>query len=395
MEYFVSDRLASNKVHRNNNKKKIVLFTDWYEPGFKAGGPIRSSVNFAANMKNDYDIYVFTGDRDSGDGQPYANIDRDCWMDKEGIRVFYASLSFLRWKNILHIIQEVQPDFVYLNNMYSRYFTIYPLLMKRLGCIKAQIVLAPRGMLKATAVQYKTSKKKIFFRLLKWLNIPAKTIFHATDATEVEDIKRRLGKELSIVQISNFLSEQRDRYPINKSKGNLRIIFISRIHPIKNLLFLLQCLPTVAGEMMLTIVATIEDEKYWSECQKAIKNLPETVQVELKQNVPHHEIEELINNHHLFVLPTQGENFGHAILEALLAGRPVLISDQTPLKGLEKQHAGWDLPLSDQAAFIKVLQEVADMDNETFQQWSMGAWNYAKGFSDSSGLKEKYRELFS
>lgn len=377
-----------------NNKIKILLFTDWYEPGFKAGGPIRSCVNFADQMKGDYELYIFTGDRDLRDADPYPEIEVNTWMEKDGLQVFYASPAALNWENIIVLIRRVKPDYLYLNSMYSRYFTIYPLLMKRLGMIKAQVVLAPRGMLKSTAVQYKTGKKKIFFRLLKWLRVAREITFHATDATEVNDTKRLFGNNINVTQIANFSPQQQALQPISKMPGIVRMIFSGRVHPIKNLLFLLRCLQSVSGEITLTIVASVEDEGYWKKCKALIKTFPKAVTVELQQDVPHHQVAQLINEHHLFVLPSRGENFGHAIFEALAAGRPVLISDQTPWRNLQEQHAGWDLPLDDPSAFVQVLQQVADMNNDEFQQWSTGAWQYAKDFAASSGLKKKYREMF-
>ena len=376
-------------------RSRIMLFTDWYEPGFKAGGPIRSCVNFATQMKEDYDIYIFTSDRDLDDKQSYAQIESNQWIERGGVEVFYASPGSLNWESILVHIQQVKPDYLYLNSMYSRYFTIYPLLMKRMGMIKGQVILAPRGMLKSTAIQYKTGKKKIFFQLLRLLNIHRKIIFHATDSTEADDIKKLFGNGSRIKQISNFPPHQKILQPISKNTGDIRMAFAGRVHPIKNLLFLLHCLQTVCGKITLTIIAPVEDEAYWRECSSVIQKLPETVNVVLCEDVPHHEIEQLIYEHHLFVLPTLGENFGHAIFEALSAGRPVLISDQTPWRNLQQSHAGWDLPLSNPAAFVKVLQQVADMDDETFQQWSAGAWQYAKDFAESSNLKEKYKKLFS
>ena len=140
-----------------------MLFTDWYEPGFKAGGPIRSCVNFAAHMKEDYDIYIFTGDRDLGETMAFSEIETNRWIDRDGVQVFYASPGALNWENILVQVQDIRPNYIYLNSMYSKYFTVYPLLMKRLGMIKAQVVLTPRGMVKSTAVEYKSGKKKIFF----------------------------------------------------------------------------------------------------------------------------------------------------------------------------------------------------------------------------------------
>ncbi|HUN01315.1 MAG TPA: glycosyltransferase family 4 protein, partial [Niabella sp.] len=303
-----------------NNKIKILLFTDWYEPGFKAGGPIRSCVNFAAEMKADYDIYIFTGDRDLGDAHSYPEIETNRWIEKDGLQLFYASPAVLNWESILVHIQRVKPDYLYLNSMYSRYFTIYPLLMKRLKLIKSKVILAPRGMLKSTAVQYKTGKKKIFFRLLKWLHIPRKIIFHATDTTEVNDIKKLFGNNVSVTQIANFPPQQQALQAIPKVPGTVRMIFSGRVHPIKNLLFFLHCLQSVIGEITLTIVASIEDVEYWQECEKLIKTFPKAVTVELLQDVPHHQVGQLINEHHLFVLPSRGENFGHAIFEALSAG---------------------------------------------------------------------------
>ena len=377
-----------------NSRKKIMLFTDWYEPGFKAGGPIRSCVNFAEQMKEEYELFIFTGDRDLGDQQPYPEIETNNWIASDGIKVFYASPAALNWESILAHIRRTKPDYLYLNSMYSRYFTVYPLLMRWLGIIKAQVVLAPRGMLKATAVQYKTGKKKIFFQLLRWLNIPRKIIFHATDETEATDIKKLFGKGVHTSQLVNFPPKQKSFLPVRKDSGTIKIIFTGRVHPIKNLGFVLHCLQSVSGNIVFTIVAAIEDKKYWLECREIIENLPATVTVELRQDVPHHEIEQLIYMHHLFVLPTLGENFGHAIFEALSAGRPVLISNQTPWRNLAAQHAGWDLPLNDPPAFVGVLQQVTDMDDEEFQQWSIGAWQYAKEFAKNAGLKERYKQLF-
>ena len=40
------------------SKKKILVFVDWYLPGFKAGGPIRSCANLISHFSNEYDFFV-------------------------------------------------------------------------------------------------------------------------------------------------------------------------------------------------------------------------------------------------------------------------------------------------------------------------------------------------
>lgn len=375
-----------------------MVFTDWYEPGFKGGGPIRSCVNFALHMKEMYEVFIFTGDRDWGDKKGYTNINANCWLEKDGIHLFYASPNALNRKNILFQIQSIKPDYIYLNNMYSRYFTIYPLLLKRLGLIKAKIVLAPRGMLQEGALQFKAGKKKIFLVVLNFLGIPKRIHAHATDEQEKLDINRYLPGMQSVTVIPNYSALSLPEYIVlSKNKGELRIVFISRISPKKNILFFLSLLSLLPASLKLhvTIRGGVEDEGYWNKCIEIMDNLSKNFCINYEGPVENYEVTKLIQQHHLFVLPTLGENFGHAIFEALSAGRPVLISDQTPWRNLCEHHAGWDLPLNNEAGFVRVLQEVADMDDETYQQWSRGAWQYAKNFSDSAHLKEKYLELFS
>lgn len=376
-------------------KKKILVFTDWYEPGFKAGGPIRSCVNFAQHMQTDCDIFIFTSDRDLGDTSGYPTIKTDVWNKHSFVSIFYVSPSFLKWKTILNETRTINPEYIYVNSMYSRYFSVYPLLMKKLGLIKASLILAPRGMLKSTALKFKRKKKKFFLRLLRLFQIQKGVIFHATDATENNDIKAIFGKEISCVQIPNLPPKQNQIRLLNKLPGELNIIFIGRIHPIKNLNFLLNCLAKLKSNICLTIVATIEDEAIWFECQELINNFPSNIHVIIEKDIPHEQIEDLILRHHIFVLPTLGENFGHAIFEALSVGRPVLISDQTPWRNLQSVKAGWDLSLHNPLAFVDVLKEVAEMNDETFQLWCKGAWQLANDYITKSDLKNQYLKLFS
>lgn len=369
---------------------------DWYEPGFKAGGPIRSCVNFAHHMKDDYEVYIFTGDRDLGDSAAYASIETDVWASKNGIHVFYASPKTLGWGNMLRQIKKVNADYIYLNSMFSRYFSFYPLLMKRLGRINNRVVLAPRGMLKDSALRFKTRKKKLFLHFFKFFGISGQITFHATDDIEEKDIKIHFGKKMKVFTISNFPGFQKEfAAPPDKQQGELKIIFVGRIHPIKNLHLLLESLLPVKKNIGLTIVAPIEDAGYWQRCQNIIRSFSSNISVELMSDVPHHQLEGILQRHHIFCLPTSGENFGHAIFEALAAGRPVLISDQTPWRNLERYQAGWDLPLRDMTGFTEVIERVAAMSGEDLAALCSKAWQYCQGFIRESAIKDQYIKLFN
>lgn len=378
-------------------KHKILLFSDWYEPGFKGGGPIRSAANFAKEMCKDYDIYIFTSDRDLDDAEPYANIEIDKWTLRENINVFYASPQWLGWNNIKKLICNIAPDFIYLNSMYSRYFTIYPLLLHSLGKISSQIILAPRGMLQEGAIQYKAAKKKLFLSMVRKMGTLKNVRAHATDEQEKRDIATYLPSITSTELIPNFSMSVPSYSPPVKKTNEVSLIFISRISPKKNLDFLLSLLNQINGQiqLQLTIRGSIESNIHWDECKTIIGQLPDNIDIHYHGPVENEKVCSLIQQHHLFVLPTHGENFGHAIFEALAAGRPVLISDQTPWRNLEQCYAGWDLSLDDPQAFVNIIERVAQMDNHSFEKWSRGAWEFAKRHSENERLKKSYRQLFS
>ncbi len=60
--------------------KKLLIITDWFAPGYKAGGPIQSCVNLCAALTSNYDFYVLTTDTDHGETKPYPGIEPDKWL---------------------------------------------------------------------------------------------------------------------------------------------------------------------------------------------------------------------------------------------------------------------------------------------------------------------------
>ena len=174
----------------------LLLLTDWFPPGYRAGGPIQSTYNFAVAMQAHYAIKVLTTDRDMGAILPYAELVPERWQNFEGtaVEVLYTTATALSVRRILRYLRQVQPRYLYLNSMFSLYFSLLPLLFFRLGWIKAQVVLAPRGMLKASALQFKARKKRVFLRLFRWSGLPQRIVFHASDAQEKKDIERVLAR---------------------------------------------------------------------------------------------------------------------------------------------------------------------------------------------------------
>ena len=65
--------------------------------------------------------------------------------------------------------------------------------------------------------------------------------------------------------------------------------------------------------------------------------MPENIQVSYKGSVESDKVPGILKDYHFFLMPSEGENFGHGILEALTAACPVIISDKTPWTDLRKK----------------------------------------------------------
>ena len=374
----------------NPKKTRLLIFCDWYAPAFKAGGPIRSIVNFVDRFKNQYDIHVFTSDRDINEKKPFKNIQVDHWLERDGYHIWYYSPGTMTYKKVKSVIAEINPDKIYLNSMFSN--MIKPMVA---AYMSGRLIVAPRGMLRRSALVVKPIKKLIYLRLLKLMGLAPYLSFHSTGEDETKDIKRFFPKAKRIVLAPNLpVAVNKNLIQSEKATGKLRIVFVGRLHPIKKLDFLLEALVRAKGDIALDIVATREDADYWRKCKKLISKLQFKVDIESYIDLPHAKIKPLLEKAHLFVLPTEGENFGHAIFEALAVGCPVLISDQTPWRNLESKKAGIDLPLSNLSGFTKAIQTFVDMGDDEWQEYRNGALALARDYENNLEAVSQYKQLF-
>ena len=146
----------------SKNKKTILIFIDWYVPGYKAGGPIKSIYSLVRYFENDFNFLVITSDTDFGETAPYPSVKSDTWVKvNNSVSVFYTSKTFLNRRNILNLMKGIKFDVIYLNSFFSFYFSLLPLLYCKLGIIKKPLLLAPRGMLGKGALKIKSGKKNL------------------------------------------------------------------------------------------------------------------------------------------------------------------------------------------------------------------------------------------
>lgn len=382
---------------------RILTIAGHYLPGYKAGGPVRSVANLIDWLGDEFQFSVLAADRDLGDPAPYPGVRNGEWQDIENARVRYLApheTSVRSWRRILC---GEEHDVLYLNSFFSP-STIRILLLRRLGQIPDwPVVLAPRGQFSRGALAIKSKKKRFYILLAQALSLYRHVVWAATSDTEVHDIEAVFGRSIHREGPRLFVAPNLPpQHPTDtsgdtrrsKRVGSARVVFLSRVSRKKNLYGALKMLAQASGPVSFDIFGAIEDRAYWQDCLELIGSLPAHVQATYRGSVKPERVADTLGGYHLLFLPTWGENFGHAILEALCAGCPVLISDQTPWRGLEEDGAGWEVPLASGELFGDVLNRVIDMDDLRFQRLSQAARKRGLAYVGRPGLVEANRELF-
>jgi len=376
--------------------KKVLVYIDWYLPGYKAGGPIRSMANMIAKLKDSYSFYVVTRNSDYLETVSYENTKPDEWNQlSENENVYYINEQSLSIFTLRRLIKSINYDIIYINGVYSFYFSILPIILaKRLNLSK--IIVAPRGMLSYQAFSAKKLKKKIFVSFARIFGLYTKTILHVTSNTEKSDIESLNLKSKHILLHPNFAPPIQNYYSKRqKIAHELKLVSIARVSPEKNTLFALECLAhsKYKGNITYHIYGSIYNKEYWNQCQETISRMPSNVKVVYLGDINNNKVIETLNEYDFLFLPSKGENFGHSILESFIAGCPVIISNTTPWKNLEEKKLGWDISL-EKDLFVKTIQNAIEFNHENYQILSESCREFALKITENSELKDAYIKMF-
>lgn len=376
-----------------------------YLPGYRAGGPVRALANLVEVCGDEIGAYILTADRDYGSGTPYPGVTPGVWHQVGKAQVMYLSPDQMALRPWAKLLNQIDYDRICLNSFLSPQ-TRQTLLLRRLRAIPGRpVVLAPRGELSPGALGLSRGKKRAYIAIALRLGLYDGLVWHATSALERSEILMALEPFISdlssrlIVASDLILPGSVGRSPGDgaaKHARSARVVFLSRVARMKNLDFALASLHGLDEEVTFDIFGPMEDQRYWEECEEITRQLPHNIHVSYRGEVAPDQVARVLAGYHLFFLPTRGENFGYAIVEAMAAGCPLLISDQTPWRGLEEKGIGWDIPLAEPERFRQVLRRVVAMDQTELSAWSTRASRFgAKLVQQQAQVHlQAYRQLF-
>jgi glycosyltransferase involved in cell wall biosynthesis len=348
------------------------------------------------HLRGEIDFFILTRDTDYCETEPYSSVISDQWTKfKDGVSVFYFSRKFLSVGNLKKVALEANCEQWNINGIYSFYFSILPLFLGR-NQSKIRLLVSSRGMLSPHALAVKTLKKKLLLNFFKGFGFYDNVDFHATNQSEAYQIEKQIGKGKTILIAPNLPKPAPTVNPGYKKKKTqlLKLISLARVSAEKNTLGALEILTKVESEVCLDWYGQVYDQSYMIQCEEIKNQLPDNVEVNFHDSISPDKIPSVLEQFHLLFSPTQGENFGHSIFESLMAGLPVIISDQTPWNNLEEKGIGWDISLEKPEQFVQAIEKAAAMSQSEYHKMSQASYDFAKLFAESPEVLEANRKLF-
>ena len=130
---------------------------------------------------------------------------------------------------------------MYLNSFFSPWFSIAPLVLRRLRSIPTKpVIIAPRGEFSRGALGMRPLKKRVWLFVARRGGLCNDALWQATSDAEARNIHRAMGNHARVrfaPELTGVLAPgmRIGSETAEKAPGYARIVFLSRISPMKNL----------------------------------------------------------------------------------------------------------------------------------------------------------------
>lgn len=309
-------------------------------------------------------------------------ITSDDKLIDSGLNICFTNLpkygTFAYVDNIYECLEkEPDVDIYHIHGIWMYHGLAVARYAKRLG---KPYLVSPRGMLYPQALDHHRILKMIMMKLYQRRVLANAVCVHATCRDEME-YYRALGFKNPVAILPNPIEIDGiiDR-PIRQNDC-LRFGYLGRVHPrkrIERLIYAFDALRNELKDAELLIIG--EDNKQYEEfLRKEVERL-HLNNIRFTGFLTGKEKDEAIMSLSYLVVPSDFENFGNIVTEALVRGVPVIASKGMPWQELEDYHCGWWI----------------DNDQETINRTIMKAYETSEmdriqmGMNGKRLMKEKY-----
>jgi glycosyltransferase involved in cell wall biosynthesis len=270
------------------------------------------------------------------------NIRTGTWIHYNHVPV----MAFRRWRPPLRALREYafSPGFtIWLHRHIHKYdlLHVHALFSYPSTCAMMQARLAGKpyilrsiGQLSPWSLARSPRRKQWMLRLIERGNLQAAAALHFTTEAEYEETKSlHLTSQPLVIPLGVDVPPASDRKRRLDCDGDvMRLLFLSRIHPKKQLERLLEALSLYGSthpgcRWELRIAGSCEPDY-----RRRLERLMESLNIQKHCHwlgfLEGEAKWTALKDADWFVLPSASENFGIAVVEALAAGTPVIVSPQ-------------------------------------------------------------------
>lgn len=259
--------------------------------------------------------------------------------------------------------------------------------------MKKPYLVSPRGMLYPQALAHHALLKKVMMTLYQRKVFSGAACVQATCREEMEHY-RALGFENPVAVLPNPIDVNGIVEREIPYKPTFKIGYLGRLHPRKRVERLIYAFGELRKELedCRLIIIGGGDDQYRNFLETEVKRLRLT-NVEFTGFLMGKEKDSMIMGLSLLVVPSDFENFGNIVTEALIRGVPVIASKGMPWQELEEFHCGWWIN-NDQESINRTLLNAITLSLEERIRMGMNGKRLMHKNYSVEVLGEKMKQLY-
>jgi glycosyltransferase involved in cell wall biosynthesis len=320
---------------------KVLCVAPSFYPAHVYGGPTQSTYELSRALAGlGAEVRVLTTDANGLDNVLDVEKDKDVFF--EGINVRYCRRYFRHSVSptLVRLLRSYisWADVVHLHYVYS--FPTFPTLLQ-CHLFSKPVVWSPQGALQRWQGSSRRRLKAAWDFLCYYGSDLSKLTVHLTSEHEQLETSARFLRLRTCV-IPNGVDIPSDLQP-TKRAGDLRLLFLGRIHPIKGIESLLTACSNLSANDDLRwrlAIAGWGDPAYIAHISQQISSLCLQERVSMVGPVIGKAKKKLFEDSDLVIVPSHSESFGLVVAEALAHGVPVIASKGTPWSRVEEKECG-------------------------------------------------------
>jgi len=319
---------------------KVLHVSPSFYPAKAYGGTIRSGYGLCHGLAGlGCDVLVLTTDTNGLDHTLEVPTDKEVQVDNLRVRYCHKWLRHSVSPALLRVLPNYVKwaDVVHLTAVYS--FPTFPTLFSS-RLFNKPVVWSSRGALQRWEGSSRMVLKWIWESICGKLAGKNKLVLHATSHGEAEESLKRFPGMRAVV-IPNGV-EIPGSVRRTDSNGELRLLYLGRLHPIKGIDALLEACGIVEKQSpdWHLRIAGAGSPSYVGFLKSKAQQLRLSQRVEFLGEVFDEEKETLFAECDVALVPSHVENFAMVVAESLAHAVPVIASKGTPWKGLETNRCG-------------------------------------------------------